>query len=155
MKLSATAAIAAITLAMAMLAFQYSGALAQTKPGLVGTLNQQKTELTLQMPNSQAKVTLNVSEVEQMIQMLAQNRAEMNPPRAMAGPALGSKIDVATDGRWYVQPDETGIDLDVLHPGYGWVGIRMDRNSMEELSRTLSRSVRPVATRAKHPLKRE
>ena len=155
MKLSATAAIAAITLAMAMLAFQYSGALAQTKPGLVGTLNQQKTELTLQLPKSPAKVTLNVSEVEEMIQMLAQNRAEMNPPRAMVGPAPGSKIDVATAGRWYVQPDETGIDIDVLHPGYGWVGIRMDRNSMEELNRTLSRSIRPVATRAKHPVKRD
>lgn len=87
--------------------------------------------------------------------MLAQNRGEMNPPRAMVGPATGSKIDVATAGRWYVQPDATGIDLDVLHPGYGWVGIRMDRNSIEELNRTLSRSIRPVATRAKHPLKRE
>ncbi len=155
MKLSATAAITAMPLAVATLTFQCSGTLAQTKLGLAGTLNQQQTELTLQLPNSPAKVTLNVSEVEEMIQMLAQNRAEMNPPRAMVGPAPGSKIDVATAGRWYVQPDETGIDLDVLHPGYGWVGIRMDRNSMEELNRTLSRSIRPVATRAKHPLKRE
>lgn len=142
-------------LAMAMLVFPYSGALAQTKSRLAGTLNQQKTELTLQLPNSPAKVTFSVSEVEEMIQILAQNRAEMNPPRAMADPAPGSKIDVATAGRWYVQPDGTDIDLDVLHPGYGWVGIRTDRSSMEELNRILSRSIRPVATRAKHPLRRE
>jgi hypothetical protein len=54
-----------------------------------------------------------------------------------------------------VQRDGAGIDLDVLHPGYGWVGIRMDRNSMEELSRTLSRESRPVAVRAKHSYRRE
>jgi hypothetical protein len=156
MKPSYAAAVGAAPLAVVMLLAQYSGLSAQTKPGPAAALNEQKTELTVQLPNApSAKVTLNAAEVDKMIQMLAQSRAEMNPPRPVTDPAAGSTIDVANAGRWYVQRDGAGIDLDVLHPGYGWVGIRMDRNSMEELSRTLSRESRPVAVRAKHSYRRE
>jgi hypothetical protein len=149
-------AVAALPLALVMLLLQHSGLSAQTKPAAVATLNQQKTELVVQFPNAPAtKVNLNAGEVDEMIRMLAQQRSDMNPPRPMTDPAPGSTIDVANSGRWYVQPAGTGIDLDVLHPGYGWVGIRMDRASMEELSRTLARSTHPVAVRAKHPYRRE
>jgi hypothetical protein len=145
-----------VPLALVLLCAQQSGSFAQANPSPVGTLNQQKTELTLQFPNApSAKITLNPTQVEQMIDMLAQMRAAMNPPRPMANPVAGATINVATAGRWHTQPDGTGIDLDVLHPGYGWVGIYVDRVSIEELNRTLSRSLRPVAVRAKHPSKRE
>jgi hypothetical protein len=102
-----------------------------------------------------AKITLDASEVEKMIEMLAQMRATMNPPRPVVEPTPGTTINVATAGRWYIQPDGTGIDLDVLHPGYGWVGILLERGSIEQLDRSLSRSVHPVVIRAKHPSKRE
>lgn len=149
-------AVAVLPLTLAVLLVQHSGLSAQTKPAAVGALNEQKTELVVQFPNAPAtKVNLNAAEVDEMIRMLAQRRSEMNPPRPMTDPTRGSTIDVANAGRWYVQPDGTGIDLDVLHPGYGWVGIRMDRNSMEELSRTLARSIHPVAARAKHSYRRE
>ncbi|MFZ3235466.1 MAG: hypothetical protein WA417_24430 [Stellaceae bacterium] len=156
MKPSHAAAVGAVPLALAMLVIQHSGLSAETKPDATMALNEQKTELSVQFPNAPAtKVTLNTSEVDQMIRMLAQQRAEMTPPRPVADPAPGSTIDVANAGRWYVQPDGAGIDLDVLHPGYGWVGIRMDRNSIEELNRALARSIHPVALRAKHPYRRE
>jgi hypothetical protein len=156
MKPSHGAVAAALPLAFVMLLGQHSGLSAQTKPAAVGALNEQKTELAVQFPNApSAAVTLNAAEVDAMIQMLAQRRAEMNPPRPMTDPAAGSTIDVANTGRWYVQRDGAGIDLDVLHPGFGWVGIRMNRASIEELARTLSRSAHPVATRERHSSRRE
>jgi hypothetical protein len=156
MKRSMIAASAAIPLALFALCVQDSGSSAQTTTGPVGTLNTQKTELTVQFPNApSAKITLNAPEVERMIQMLAQMRADMNPPRPMVDPAPGSTMNIATVGRWYLQPDGTGIDVAVLHPGYGWVGIFMDRSSIEQLNRSLARSIHPVAVRAKHSYKRE
>ncbi len=136
--------------ALGILAVQSSVA-AQTNPSPSGTLNNQKTELSLQFPGDpSAKATLNATEVEKTIEMLAQMRAAMNPSRPMIDPATGTKINIATAGRWYVQPDGNGIDLIVLHPGYGWVGIYMDRGSIEELDHTLYRSVHPVTAKVRH-----
>jgi hypothetical protein len=149
-------AATAIPLSLVMLCVQYSYCSSQTNSGQVGTLNEQKTELTMQFASApSAKITLDASEVEKMIEMLAQMRATMNPPRPVVEPTPGTTINVATAGRWYIQPDGTGIDLDVLHPGYGWVGILLERGSIEQLNRSLSRSVHPVVIRAKHPSKRE
>lgn len=82
-----------------------------------------------------------------MIDMLARMRAEMKPPRPTGEPAPGTAINVATAGRWWVQPDGTGIDLAILHPGYGWVGVELDRNSVEELNRRLYLAIRRAPTR--------
>jgi hypothetical protein len=152
MKACFSKVVAAPALAAVLALVQYSIALAQPKSGPTGVLNDQKTELTLQFPSAPStKIALNASEVERMIGMLAQLRARMNPPRPMVDPSPGiTMINVAPGGRWWTQPDGAGIDLDVLHPGYGWVGILMDRTSTELLIRTLSRSLHPVAAKAKH-----
>jgi hypothetical protein len=148
--------IAALPVALPVLLAAHLGAMAQTSPDPVGALNDQKTQLTLQFSSApSAKVTLNAREVDGMITMLAQMRAAMNPPRPMVDPAPGTKINVATAGRWHLEPDGAGVDLDILHPGYGWVGIEMNRASAEELSRALSRSPHPVATRARRLPRRE
>jgi hypothetical protein len=156
MKAPVRKAVVLLPLAAMVALLQYSISLAQPKSGPMAVLNEQKTELTLQFPGAPStKVTLNASEVEGMIEMLALSRAGMKPPRAMVNPAPGSKINIATAGRWWVQPDGTGVDLDVLHPGYGWVGILIDRTSIEQLILTLSRSMHPVASRAKHSTRRQ
>jgi hypothetical protein len=84
-----------------------------------------------------------------MIVMLAQMRADMKPPRPVGDPAPGTTINVATAGRWWVQPDGTGIDLVILHPGYGWVGTQMDPSAIEQLNRRLSRAIHRAPIRAK------
>jgi hypothetical protein len=148
--------IAALPVVLPVLLAAHLGAIAQTGPGSVGALNDRKTQLTLQFPGTpSAKVTLNAGEVDRMIEMLAQMRAAMNPPRPMVDAAPGTKINVATAGRWHLEPDGTGVDLDILHPGYGWVGIEMNRASAEELSRALSRSPHPLATRTRRSPRRE
>ena len=151
---------AALPVAICILFGEHSVSLAQTSPVPTASLKAGKTEVILQFPGAaSAKTTLNAAEVERMIDTLAEMRAAMNPPRPMADPAAGTKINVATDGRWHVQPDGTGVDLDVLHPGYGWVGILMDRRSVEDLNRVLYRSIHPVEVKARekerHHLRRE
>jgi hypothetical protein len=134
----------------------YSYLLAQTKPEPEWTLNQQKTAVTVKIPSvPPATVTLDAAQVEKMIQMFAQMRVVMTPPRPMASPAPGTTINVATAGRWYVQPDGTGVDLAILHPGYGWVGLQLDPDAMEQLSRRLSRPTHRTAIRARHSSERK
>jgi hypothetical protein len=136
---------------------QRSRAVGQLDAEPVATLNQQKTEVSLKFASLPgAGVTLDTKGVEGLIETLAGMRAAMNPPRPMEDPAEGTKINVATPGRWWrLQPDGNGVDLDILHPGYGWVGVELDRASVEELSRALSHSVRPLATSTKHRARRE
>ena len=105
-------------------------------------MNEQKTMLTAKLPsNPPATLTLDAAEVEKMIDTLAQMRAEMKPPRSIGNPAPGTGINVATAGHWWVQPDGTGIDLAVLHPGYGWVGVELDQHEIELLNRRLSLAI--------------
>ncbi len=125
---------------------------AQSKASPVWALDNQKTTLTEQLPNTPAAaVKLDAAEVDKMIETLAQMRAEMKPPRPIVEPALGTKINVATVGRWYVQPDGSGIVLAILHPGYGWVGLYLDPSNIEQLSRRLPRPIHDKAVRARHP----
>ncbi len=156
MKASIHKATAALFLVGSAVFAASSISLAETTAGPTAVLNVQKTEVTVQFPNAGGtKVTLNAAEVEEAITALAQARAAMNPPRPMVNPAPGTTINVATDGRWHVQPDGEGIDLDLLHPGYGWVGISMDRTSIEELNRILARSVHPAAVSRRRHGRRE
>jgi hypothetical protein len=122
---------------------------AQPKNEPTLTLNQQKTDLTLTFPNA-ASTTLDAAEVDKMMLTLAQMRADMKPPRPLVDPVPGTTINIATAGRWFVQPDGAGVDLAILHPGYGWVGLQLTPSSMEQLNRRLSRSVHRPPIRARH-----
>ncbi len=133
----------------------HSISFAQGKPAPPAALNAPKTEVTLQIPGTPStKVILNAAQVETLINTLTQARAAMNPPRPMVPPAPGTQINVATDGRWYVQPDGEGVDLDVLHPGHGWVGVYLDRASIEQLNRALARYAHPVIVH-RRPIRHE
>ncbi len=152
MKRSTMVAIAAI---LPMLLFavsaNYSYSSAQTNPSPTWALNPQQTTLTATFSSvPPATLALSAAEVNDMIEKLAEMRAAMKPPRPAGNPAPGTKINVATAGNWYVQADGTGIDLVVFHPGYGWVGLYMDRNSIEQLNRRLALAVRRVPVRARH-----
>ena len=156
MKRSSIITIGAISIALLITPVQYHRLSAQTKAGPTSSLNDQKTELTLKFPTSPpATVVLDAGEVEKLIEALAEARADMKPPRPMVDLKPGAKVNIATGGRWWAQADGTGIDLAVLHPGYGWVGLYLDQTAIEELNRRLSRSIvhaRPV--RARHASER-
>jgi hypothetical protein len=73
-------------------------------------------------------MSLDVGQVEYMMSRLAELRASMVPPRPMTDPAPGSVVIVPEAGRWFVQRDPgkpQNIILMILHPGYGWVPLRL------------------------------
>jgi len=155
MKGSIITIISVMLLALFIICIGYSGLSAQTKQSPVWTLNDQNTILTGKFPSGPpAALTLDAAEVEKMIVTLAQMRATMKPPRPVGPPEPGTPIYLATASRWWVQPDGTGIDLTVLHPGYGWVGLYLDQNGIEQLSQRLSRSLHKTPSRARHSSKR-
>ncbi len=138
MQRSTIGAATAMALALLIAGARQSGSAAQATAEPAWTLNQQKTAVTAKFPTTPtATLTLNAAEVDKMIDVLAQLRAAMQPPRPVGDPAPGTTINVATAGRWWVQPDGTGIDLAVLHPGYGWVGLQLDQAAIEQLNRRL------------------
>ncbi|HTV46186.1 MAG TPA: hypothetical protein VMF05_12805 [Stellaceae bacterium] len=151
MRRSFLAAAAAISLGLTLVSFQPTNATAQPKPAPVWALNSQRTTLSGTFPGETGSVSLDAAQVDQMIETLAHMRAVMQPPRPMGSPAPGTTINVATAGRWLVQQDGNSVDLDILHPGYGWVGIELTRDGVEELRRSLLRATyRPPVRRHIH-----
>jgi len=63
----------------------------------------------------------------------------MVPPRAMVDAPL-KNIQYAKFGRWQLLTLENGgAILMILHPGYGYVGIQLDLNSMLTLKQALDK----------------
>lgn len=151
MKHSATGAGLPIFLALLVLCGPNSHAAIPASSAPVWTMNEQKTAVTAKFPTAPtATLTLDAAKVDQMIQTLAQMRAAMKPPRPIGDPVPGTVINVATTGRWWVQADGTGIDLDILHPGYGWVGLELDQPAIEQLHRRLGRAIHRESSRERH-----
>ena len=82
-------------------------------------------------------ISMTPTVVEQVIQNLATLRADMIPPRPMIDPPL-KNVQYAKFGRWQLLTHENGgAILMILHPGYGYVGIQLDLDSMLTLKHSL------------------
>jgi hypothetical protein len=60
----------------------------------------------------------------------------MEPPVPMTDPDPGTRIQVPTTGRWWVQPlaAENRLLLALLHPGLRWVGLKFDHAQARALA---------------------
>ncbi|HEY3911773.1 MAG TPA: hypothetical protein VGM07_18080 [Stellaceae bacterium] len=155
MKASSIGAAMAVSLALFTIYARHSRSAAQTASEPAWTLNEQKTTVVAKFPTvPPATLTLDAAQVDKMIAELAQLRAAMKPPRPIGDPAPGTTINVATTGRWWVQPDGAGIDLAILHPGYGWVGLELNQTAIEQLNRRLIRAIHRPPERARHVYQR-
>jgi len=84
-------------------------------------------------------ISMTSAVVEQVIQNLATMRADMVPPRPMVDPPL-KNLRYAKFGRWQLLTLESGpVILIILHPGYGYVGVQLDPDSMLSLKQTLDK----------------
>lgn len=80
---------------------------------------------------------LDAEGVDDLIANLAEMRMSM-PQMPMGDPDPGTKLNVPTDGRWYVQPLPNGQKvLAIFHPGYRWVGLLLDDGAVENLANAL------------------
>jgi hypothetical protein len=84
-------------------------------------------------------MSMNAAVVEQVIQNLATLRADMVPPRPIVDHPL-KNLEYAKFGRWQLLTLESGaVVLMILHPGYGYVGVQLDRDSMRSLKQNLEK----------------
>ena len=84
-------------------------------------------------------ISMTPTVVEQVIQNLATLRADMIPPRPLVDPPL-KNLQYAKFGRWQLLTHENGgAILMILHPGYGYVGIQLDLDSMLTLKQSLDK----------------
>jgi hypothetical protein len=102
--------------------------------------NDDRTKVIATFPsNPPLAMAMTTALVEEVIQNLATLRADMIPPRPMVDPPL-KNLQYAKIGRWQLLTLEGGgIVLMILHPGYGYVGVQLDPDSMLSLKQTLER----------------
>lgn len=103
------------------------------------SLNDDKTRLRVLFPTTPpVAFDMDTDEVDDLIGNLAEMRANMLPGVEMTDPDPGTRLNVATNGRWYVQPTpDGGAALCILHPGYRWVAMRLDAGAAGQLVQIL------------------
>ena len=102
--------------------------------------NDDRTRVIATFPSDPPiSISMTSAVVEQVIQNLATLRADMVPPRPMVDPPL-KNLQYAKFGRWQLLTLESGpVVLMILHPGYGYVGVQLDPDSMHSLRQTLDK----------------
>lgn len=107
------------------------------------SLSEDRTRLVMDLPTEPpVRFNFDADEVDHFIMNLAEMRSAMLPPSPIdADPDPGSIITVSTQGRWYVtpMPDQHGIALLLLVPGYRWIGMTLDSEMAQALSDTVLR----------------
>jgi hypothetical protein len=115
----------------------------QTNQGPSWSLSTDRTRMIGRFSsNPSGVVSLDSSQVEQMMSRLAELRTSMVPLRPMTDPTPGAPIFVPNLGRWFVQrdPQKTqDVILMILHPGYGWVALRLGPEEMRKFAESVYR----------------
>jgi|SRR5450759_5064389 len=104
------------------------------------SLNEDQTRIRIDFPSEPpVRLEYDADQVDDLIANLAEMRGAMQPSVPMSEPDPGTRIQVATKGRFYVQPrkSESALVLALLHPGLRWVGMLFGREQALHLIDTL------------------
>lgn len=108
------------------------------------SLSDDKTTARVDFPTDPpCRFELQAEELDDLIATLAAMRRNMVPEIPMSDLDQGSRLEVATVGRWYVEPNpkDKSLALALLHPGYRWVAIRLDYQSAADLRNLIDRNL--------------
>lgn len=97
-----------------------------------------------------ARFAMDADSLDELIDTLGKVRMDMDPPIAMDDEIdPGSRLSVATLGRWRVEPvpDGSGIAIALLHPGLRWVALLLSPEATREMAQTMIR-VLPLKSQA-------
>lgn len=101
--------------------------------------NDDRTRVIATFPSDPPiSISMTPAVVEQVIQNLATLRADMVPPRPMVDHPL-KNLQYAKFGRWQLLLQSGPVVLMILHPGYGYVGVQLDPDSVQSLRQTLDK----------------
>ena len=74
--------------------------------------------------------------VEGLIRALISWRTAMEPRRTPTDPIAGTPAITAPDMRWWIGRStmpNAAVQLMLSHPGLGWIGMELDRETAEQL----------------------
>ena len=99
-------------------------------------LSEDKTEFTLTLPSMTEPVKMSAGELDDFIRQLAWTRASMQPEHAPVDLTPETQISSVPAVRWQMTEDEFPgqTRLFLLHPGFGWLWIPLDRPAFDRLS---------------------
>lgn len=114
------------------------------------SLNDERNLAIVDFPsNPPVRLEYDAHAIDDLIAGLASIREAMEPPVPMEEPDIGTRIKVATVGRFFVQRKEPGLMLALLHPGLRWVGMMFGRAEAEHLIDTIRQRLPPDQSQAK------
>ena len=110
-----------------------------TAPPIEVALSDDRLHLELRS-GAGAAIRLSAAMVDQLIRMLADNRAKMHPVHPAEPPADDGKNYRGDNLLWTVQPspDRPAIDIGVQHPGIVWMILSLSRAQAEDLTASLA-----------------
>ncbi|NLS69611.1 hypothetical protein E3H11_11930 [Bradyrhizobium brasilense] len=106
------------------------------------SLNEERTRIRIDFQGERPiRLELDADQLDDVIAGLVEMRSSMSPEVPMSDPDPGSRVLVATRGRFFVQSRENEKSLAVLllHPGLRWVGMLFDRDGVLDLIDKLRR----------------
>jgi hypothetical protein len=103
------------------------------------TISPSKQALTLTMP---ANTTMTANELEEFMRQLAVLRANLLPAQPDEDMNETTLYSIVPAVRWYVCPDQdapTQIRLFLLHLGFGWIWIPLERSGASDMQAVMER----------------
>jgi len=90
------------------------------------------TEAKLEIPSP---LTVGAEDLEELIRQLAWVRASMKPEVPLSDPVRGTKKSSVSALRYFLAHQETPdkLELMLLHPGFGWLGMILNKDAFERL----------------------
>lgn len=91
--------------------------------------------LHLQYQNGDLTQPISAITIEQLIQVLANMREQMQPPVRESDPQFGDRVDAKLNPRWVLQTETFvgGAALHVRDPGLGWLAYALPLQSLRDL----------------------
>ena len=86
------------------------------------------------------------------IDLLAQIRADLNPPVRATDPQNGEKAVAIVDPRWWAAYEQFigGALLQLRHPGFGWLAFALPLESLRGLHHHLGQALATAEQNAAH-----
>jgi hypothetical protein len=99
-------------------------------------LSLDKAEATLELPTMTEPLKMAASDLDEVIRHLAWIRTAMLPAHEPVDLVQGAQVSSVPAIRWQVTEDAIAgqFHLYLLHPGFEWLGIPMDRANFDKMS---------------------
>jgi hypothetical protein len=100
------------------------------------SLSEDRAEASINLPSMTTPLKMSAEELSEFVRHLAWLRASMKPEMERVDLTPETPVSSVPAVRWQVTEDAVPgqFHLYLLHPGFGWLGIPMDRSNFDQMS---------------------